>query len=154
MENVNSTNIETIQSLLCTLLKFKRTFGDSFVVGGSLALYIHGFEHNVHDIDLEYRTEDPIIIAMFKALSSTYESNQLENPAKYSNENGHYRFLFDKHIIDVWVVKEISYKRHVRFNDIRFADIISVFKKKLAMNRSKDYKDFNGYLSQLINLVK
>ena len=151
---MEDNSIVKIDSLLNTLDYFKKNFGNTFIVGGSLALYVHGFEHDVHDIDIEYCTSDQNIIEKFKTMSIVYESNQGENTAKYSNKNEHYRFLFNKHIIDVWVVKEFSYNRNVIFKDIHFADIISVLKKKMAMNRIKDYKDFNVYISQLNSLIK
>lgn len=140
-----------IQNLLQALERFKEEIDDNFIVGGSLALYQQGFECEPHDIDLELKTEDFDKICLLKALNSTYVGN--EDSCRYPSIQNHYRFRFYGVMIDVWVVNEFDYKRFVYKDYIRYADVISVMKKKIALKREKDYKDLTNYANQITSLI-
>lgn len=133
------------------LKKFEREIGKDFIVGGSLALYQHGFDCQPNDIDLELKTDDPYTIKTLNLLNSTYQG--YDDSCRYPTVNNHYRFCFHQIIFDVWVVKEFDYKSFLCRDDVRYADIMSILKKKIALKREKDYKDLFKYSKQIISLI-
>lgn len=140
-----------MSKLMYALEKFKESFGDNFVVGGSLALYQHGFECAPNDIDLEFETKDQSIIKTFELLNATFLG--CESACRYPNYEKHYRFRFYEVIFDVWVVEKIDYKSWMYKDYIRYADVLSVFKKKMKMQRPKDFSDLLKYIEQIQKLM-
>ena len=134
---------------------FKEKFGGNFVVGGSLALLQHGFKCEPHDIDLEYEIKESnkSIEEVFKALNWAYENTKGKCAAIYPERDKHYRFELQGVIFDVWLVEEIDYKSWLWKDYIRYADIMSVLRKKKELNRPKDFQDILNYVSQLSNLL-
>lgn len=49
-----------VSIMIDALKKFEKEISKDFIVGGSLALYQHGFDCQPNDVDLELRTDDPI----------------------------------------------------------------------------------------------
>lgn len=49
--------------------------------------------------------------------------------------------------------KEFDYNRFLCQDDIRYADIMSVLKKKIALKRQRDYVEIFKYSQQIISLV-
>lgn len=140
-----------VSIMIDALKKFEKEISKDFIVGGSLALYQHGFDCQPNDIDLELRTDDPNIIKILKLLNSTYQGH--DDSCRYPTIENHFRFCFNQIIFDVWVVKEFDYNRFLCQDDIRYADIISVLKKKIALKRQKDYVSIFKYSQQIISLV-
>lgn len=60
-----------------------------------------------------------------------------------------YRIRIEDVDVDIWVVNKIDYNRVVSYNNIEFGDVLSVIKKKMDMNREKDYKSLVDYVNQL-----
>ncbi len=136
-----------VNNLLEALDHFKKEINDNFVVGGSLALYQHGFDIVPHDIDLELETTDEEIVKRLELLNATF--SDFPSACHYPKRDNHYRFRFYGVIFDVWVVKKIDYKRWMWKDYIRYADIMSVFRKKMSMQRVKDYIDLLKYSEQI-----
>lgn len=124
-----------VSIMIDALKKFEKEIRRDFIVGGSLALYQHGFDCQPSDIDLELKTDDPSTIKILNLLNSTYQGHN--DSCCYPTIENHFRFCFHQVAFDVWVVKEFDYKRFLCRDDIRYADVMSVLKKKIALKRQK-----------------
>lgn len=82
-----------VSIMIDALKKFEKEISKDFIVGGSLALYQHGFDCQPNDIDLELRTDDPNIIKILKLLNSTYQGH--DDSCRYPTIENHFRFCFN-----------------------------------------------------------
>lgn len=94
------------------------------VVGGSMAMYVHGFNVEPHDLDIEI---EGISGDSLRALSTMARINK-----------------------DM----KSDILRTVFYNNIEFGDVLSVIKKKMDMKREKDYKSLVDYINQLTYFTK
>lgn len=105
------------------------------VVGGSMAMYIHGFNVEPHDLDIE-----------MEGINKDMKSDIL---SEYPETSSLYRIKIEDVDVDIWVMNKIDYNRTVFYNNIEFGDVLSVVKKKMDMKREKDYKSLVDYINQL-----
>lgn len=119
------------------------------VVGGSMAMYVHGFNVEPHDLDIEVEGlthESLAALNMMARINKDMKSNTL---SEYPETSPLYRIRIEDVDVDIWVVNKIDYNRVVSYNNIEFGDVLSVIKKKMDMNREKDYKSLVDYVNQL-----
>lgn len=105
------------------------------VVGGSMAMYVHGFNVEPHDLDME-----------MEGIDKDMKSGILSG---YPETNPLYRIKTEDADVDIWVMNKIDHNRTVFHNNIEFGDVLSVVKKKTDMKREKDYKSLADYINQL-----
>lgn len=125
--------------------------GTNIVVGGSMAMYVHGFKLEPHDLDIELENPDEATLTSLKTLSKMVREQEGLKELSYEPNDGHYRIMILGVYVDVWVVEVIDYNRVVTFQGFKFGDIISVLKKKMKMCRDKDYRALTGYIEQIIS---
>lgn len=145
----------TIAQMDEALEKFKRKISSDFIVGGSLALYHHGFGCTPGDIDMEIEIGegDGNIIETLSVLNETYYGNN--DAGRYPTTEHHYRFSFHGVIFDVWAVNRFSYKGYMLSIDgTRYADVMSVLRAKRKTGRTKDVNSIADYASQILSLLK
>lgn len=129
-----------------------------FIIGGSLAMYIHGFKVLPHDIDMELSTkglkEEFAILAKLEALDKYYKLEGNKDASIYPIQNKHFHFKFGGVIFDIWVVDKFDYKSYVKKDGFKFADILSVLQKKANCNRKKDIIQILNYSRQISDILK
>lgn len=145
----------TIEQANKALEKFSQKVSSDFIVGGSLALYHHGFECTPHDIDMEVEIGEgeKNVMETLSMLNETYYGNK--DASIYPATEHHYRFCFHGVIFDVWAVNKFSYKSCMLSGDgIRYADVMSVLRAKRKIGRTKDVNSIADYASQILSLLK
>lgn len=117
------------------------------VVGGSMAMYAHGFSVEPHDLDIEVEGlthESLAALNMMARINKDMKSNTF---SEYPDNYILYRIKVEDVEVDIWVVDKIDYNRVVSYNNIEFGDVLSVLKKKMVMHRDKDYKSLLDYIN-------
>lgn len=145
----------TIAQMDEALEKFKQKISSNFIIGGSLALYHHGFGCTPNDIDMEIEIGegDGNIMETLSMLNETYYGNS--DASRYPTTEHHYRFSFHGVIFDVWAVNRFSYKDYMLSIDgTRYADVMSVLRAKRKIGRTKDISSIADYASQILSLLK
>lgn len=119
------------------------------VVGGSMAMYVHGFCVEPHDLDIEMEgiSDDSLRVLNTMAMINKDMKNGILS--EYAETSPLYRIKIEDVDVDIWVVNKISYNRIVYYNNAEFGDVLSVVKKKMDMKREKDYKSLVDYINQL-----
>lgn len=140
------------EKMIKVLTIFSNNFkGTNMVVGGSMAMYVHGFEVEPHDLDIELENPDKSTLTTLQTIDKVvYEQDNSVKPL-YEKFDGHYRIMILGVYVDVWVLEKIDYKRVVEYQGFKFGDVISVLKHKMRMHRDKDYKALTKYIEQLIS---
>lgn len=124
------------------------------VVGGSMAMYVHGFCVEPHDLDIEMEgiSDDSLrVLNTMAMINKDMKSNIL---SEYVETRPLYRIKIEDVDVDIWVMNKIDYNRTVFYNGIEFGDVLSVLKNKMAMKRGKDYKSLLDYVNQLTYFAK
>jgi hypothetical protein len=124
------------------------------VVGGSMAMYVHGFCVEPHDLDIEIEgiSDDSLrALSMMARINKDMKSDTL---SEYPETSPLYRIKIEDVDVDIWVVNKIDYNRTVFYNNTEFGDVLSVIKKKMDMKREKDYKSLVDYINQLTYFTK
>lgn len=124
------------------------------VVGGSMAMYVHGFCVEPHDLDIEIEgiSDDSLrALSMMARINKDMKSDIL---SEYPETSPLYRIKIEDVDVDIWVVNKIDYNRTVFYNNTEFGDVLSVIKKKMDMKREKDYKSLVDYINQLTYFTK
>lgn len=124
------------------------------VVGGSMAMYVHGFCVEPHDLDIEIEgisDDSPRALSMMARINKDMKSDTL---SEYPETSPLYRIKIEDVDVDIWVVNKIDYNRTVFYNNTEFGDVLSVIKKKMDMKREKDYKSLVDYINQLTYFTK
>ena len=119
------------------------------VVGGSMAMYIHGFNVEPHDLDIEMegiRDDSLRVLNTMAGINKDMKSGIL---SEYPETGPLYRIKIEDVDVDIWVMNKIDYNITVFYNNIEFGDVLSVVKKKMDMKREKDYKSLVDYINQL-----
>nr|DAG58623.1 MAG TPA: hypothetical protein [Bacteriophage sp.] len=123
------------------------------VVGGSMAMYVHGFCVEPHDLDIEIEgiSDDSLrVLNTFERIMAMINKDMKSGIlSEYVETSPLYRIKIEDVDVDIWVVNKISYNRIVYYNNAEFGDVISVIKKKMDMKREKDYKSLVDYIYQL-----
>lgn len=125
------------------------------VVGGSMAMYVHGFNVEPHDLDIEIEgiSGDSLrALSTMARINKDMKSDILSEYVKTAPPL--YRIRIEDVDVDIWVVNKIDYNRTVFYNNIEFGDVLSVIKKKMDMKREKDYKSLVDYINQLTYFTK
>lgn len=140
------------EKMIKVLTIFSNNFkGTNMVVGGSMAMYVHGFEVEPHDLDIELENPDKSTLTTLQTMDKVvYEQDNSVKPL-YEKFDGHYRIMILGVYVDVWVLEKIDYNRVVEYEGFKFGDVISVLKHKMCMHRDKDYKALTKYIEQLIS---
>lgn len=120
------------------------------VVGGSMAMYIHGFNVEPHDLDIEMEGISDDSLRVLNTMAMINKDMKSGILFEYLETSPLYRIKIEDVDVDIWVVNKISYNRIVYYNNAEFGDVISVIKKKMDMKREKDYKSLVDYIYQLI----
>lgn len=119
------------------------------VVGGSMAMYIHGFNVEPHDLDIEIEGISDDSLRVLNTMAGINKDMKSGILSEYVEIGPLYRIKIEDVDVDIWVVNKISYNRIVYYNNAEFGDVISVVKKKMDMKREKDYKSLVDYINQL-----
>lgn len=108
------------------------------VVGGSMAMYIHGFNVEPHDLDIEMEGISDDSLRVLKTMAGINKDMKSDILSEYPETSPLYRIKIEDVDVDIWVM-----------NNIEFGDVLSVVKKKMDMKREKDYKSLVDYINQL-----
>jgi hypothetical protein len=124
------------------------------VVGGSMAMYVHGFCVEPHDLDIEIEGISDDSLRALSTMARINKDMKSDILSEYVETAPLYRIRIEDVDVDIWVVNKIDYNRTVFYNNIEFGDVLSVIKKKMDMKREKDYKSLVDYINQLTYFTK
>lgn len=124
------------------------------VVGGSMAMYVHGFCVEPHDLDIEIEGISDDSLRALSTMARINKDMKSDILSEYIETAPLYRIRIEDVDVDIWVVNKIDYNRTVFYNNIEFGDVLSVIKKKMDMKREKDYKSLVDYINQLTYFTK
>lgn len=124
------------------------------VVGGSMAMYVHGFCVEPHDLDIEIEGISDDSLRALSTIARINKDMKSDILSEYVETAPLYRIRIEDVDVDIWVVNKIDYNRTVFYNNIEFGDVLSVIKKKMDMKREKDYKSLVDYINQLTYFTK
>lgn len=124
------------------------------VVGGSMAMYVHGFCVEPHDLDIEIEGISDDSLRALSTMARINKGMKSDILSEYVETAPLYRIRIENVDVDIWVVNKIDYNRTVFYNNIEFGDVLSVIKKKMDMKREKDYKSLVDYINQLTYFTK
>ena len=119
------------------------------VVGGSMAMYVHGFCVDPHDLDIEIEGISDDSLRVLNTMAIINKDMKSGNLSEYVKTSPLYRIKIEDVDVDIWVMNKIDYNRTVFYNNAEFGDVLSVVKKKMDMKREKDYKSLVDYINQL-----
>ena len=119
------------------------------VVGGSMAMYVHGFNVEPHDLDIEIEGISGDSLRALSTMARINKDMKSDILSEYPETSPLCRIKIEDVEVDIWIVNKIDYNRVVSYNNIEFGDVLSVIKKKMDMNREKDYKSLVDYVNQL-----
>lgn len=124
------------------------------IVGGSMAMYVHGFCVEPHDLDIEIEGISDDSLRALSTMARINKDMKSDILSEYVETAPLYRIRIEDVDVDIWVVNKIDYNRTVFYNNIEFGDVLSVIKKKMDMKREKDYKSLVDYINQLTYFTK
>lgn len=124
------------------------------VVGGSMAMYVHGFNVEPHDLDIEIEGISGDSLRALSTMARINKDMKSDILSEYVETAPLYRIRIEDVDVDIWVVNKIDYNRTVFYNNEEFGDVLSVIKKKMDMKREKDYKSLVDYINQLTYFTK
>lgn len=124
------------------------------VVGGSMAMYVHGFCVEPHDLDIEIEGISDDSLRALSTMARINKDMKSDILSEYVETAPLYHIRIEDVDVDIWVVNKIDYNRTVFYNNIEFGDVLSVIKKKMDMKREKDYKSLVDYINQLTYFTK
>nr|DAY86894.1 MAG TPA: putative nucleotidyltransferase [Caudoviricetes sp.] len=124
------------------------------VVGGSMAMYVHGFCVEPHDLDIEIEGISDESLRALSTMARINKDMKSDILSEYVETAPLYRIRIEDVDVDIWAVNKIDYNRTVFYNNIEFGDVLSVIKKKMDMKREKDYKSLVDYINQLTYFTK
>ena len=124
------------------------------VVGGSMAMYVHGFNVEPHDLDIEIEGISGDSLRALSTMARINKDMKSDILSEYVETAPLYRIRIEDVDVDIWVVNKIDYNRTVFYNNTEFGDVLSVIKKKMDMKREKDYKSLVDYINQLTYFTK
>ena len=124
------------------------------VVGGSMAMYVHGFCVEPHDLDIEIEGISDDSLRALSTMARINKDMKSDTLSEYPETSPVYRIKIEDVDVDIWVVNKIDYNRTVFYNNTEFGDVLSVIKKKMDMKREKDYKSLVDYINQLTYFTK
>lgn len=124
------------------------------VVGGSMAMYVHGFCVEPHDLDIEIEGISNDSLRALSTMARINKDMKSDTLSEYPGTSPLYRIKIEDVDVDIWVVNKIDYNRTVFYNNTEFGDVLSVIKKKMDMKREKDYKSLADYINQLTYFTK
>lgn len=155
--------IELFKSNVNVLKRFLDSQKLDFMVVGSGALLICGFPlgREPHDIDVEVQcTEEQEKV--LKTAADLCGNNFYETKEEYPEITGfdHKPYIFQlplsngKIIVNAWAVRKFTHKQFVTSDDVKYATVTSVLRRKMAYKRIKDYRDANAIISNIISIVE
>ena len=124
------------------------------VVGGSMAMYVHGFNVEPHDLDIEIEGISGDSLRALSTMARINKDMKSDILSEYVETAPLYRIRIEDVDVDIWVVTQIDYNKTVFYNNEEFGDVLSVIKKKMDMKREKDYKSLVDYINQLTYFTK
>ena len=124
------------------------------VVGGSMAMYVHGFNVEPHDLDIEIEGISGDSLRALSTMARINKDMKSDILSEYVETAPLYRIRIEDVDVDIWGVNKIDYNRTVFYNNEEFGDVLSVIKKKMDMKREKDYKSLVDYINQLTYFTK
>lgn len=136
-------------NVLRNSLQYKR-----MVVGGSMAMYVHGFCVEPHDLDIEIEGISDDSLRALSTMARINKDMKSDTLSEYPETSPLYCIKIEDVDVDIWVVNKIDYNRTVFYNNTEFGDVLSVIKKKMDMKREKDYKSLVDYINQLTYFTK
>lgn len=143
------------EKMIKILTIFSNTFkGTNIVVGGSMAMYVHGFCVEPHDLDIEIEGISDDSLRALSTMARINKDMKSDTLSEYPETSPLYRIKIEDVDVDIWVVNKIDYNRTVFYNNTEFGDVLSVIKKKMDMKREKDYKSLVDYINQLTYFTK
>lgn len=154
-ENFVLTKEEKVNKLFKILNVLKNSLQcKRMVVGGSTAMYVHGFNVEPHDLDIEIEGISDESLRALNTMARINKDMKSDILSEYVETAPLYRIKIEDVDVDIWLVNKIDYNRTVFYNNIEFGDVLSVVKKKMDMKREKDYKSLVDYINQLIYFTK
>lgn len=154
-ENFVLTKEEKVNKLFKILNVLKNSLQcKRMVVGGSTAMYVHGFNVEPHDLDIEIEGISGDSLRALSTMARINKDMKSDILSEYVETAPLYRIRIEDVDVDIWVVNKIDYNRTVFYNNIEFGDVLSVIKKKMDMKREKDYKSLVDYINQLTYFTK
>lgn len=154
-EEIILTKEEKVNKLFKVLKVLKNSLQcKRMVVGGSMAMYVHGFCVEPHDLDIEIEGISENSLHVLSTMAMINKDMKSDILSEYLETSPLYRIRIEDVDVDIWVVNKIDYNRVVSYNNIEFGDVLSVIKKKMDMNREKDYKSLVDYVNQLTYFAK
>lgn len=154
-EEIILTKEEKVNKLFKVLKVLKNSLQcKRMVVGGSMAMYVHGFCVEPHDLDIEIEGISENSLHVLSTMAMINKDMKSDILSEYPETSPLYRIRIEDVDVDIWVVNKIDYNRVVSYNNIEFGDVLSVIKKKMDMNREKDYKSLVDYVNQLTYFAK
>lgn len=149
-ENFVFTKEEKVNKLFKVLNVLKNSLQcKRMVVGGSMAMYVHGFNVEPHDLDIEIEGISGDSLRALSTMARINKDMKSDILSEYPETSPLCRIKIEDVEVDIWIVNKIDYNRVVSYNNIEFGDVLSVIKKKMDMNREKDYKSLVDYVNQL-----
>lgn len=154
-EEIVMTKEEKIKKLFKVLNVLRNDLRyERMVVGGSMAMYVHGFNVEPHDLDIEIEGISGDSLRALSTMARINKDMKSDILSEYVETAPLYRIRIEDVDVDIWVVNKIDYNRTVFYNNIEFGDVLSVIKKKMDMKREKDYKSLVDYINQLTYFTK
>lgn len=149
-EDFVCTKEEKVKKLFKVLNVLKNSLQcKRMVVGGSMAMYVHGFCVEPHDLDIEIEGISDDSLRVLNTMAMINKDMKSDILSEYPETSPLYRIKIEDVDVDIWVMNKIDYNITVFYNNIEFGDVLSVVKKKMDMKREKDYKSLVDYINQL-----
>lgn len=148
------TKEEKVNKLFKVLNVLKNSLQCKRMVVGSMAMYVHGFNVEPHDLDIEIEGISGDSLRALSTMARINKDMKSDILSEYVETAPLYRIRIEDVDVDIWVVNKIDYNRTVFYNNIKFGDVLSVIKKKMDMKREKDYKSLVDYINQLTYFTK
>lgn len=88
------------------------------VVGGSMAMYVHGFCVEPHDLDIEIEGISDDSLRALSTMARINKDMKSDILSEYVETAPLYRIRIEDVDVDIWVVNKIDYNRTVFYNNI------------------------------------
>ena len=81
------------------------------VVGGSMAMYVHGFNVEPHDLDIEIEGISGDSLRALSTMARINKDMKSDIPSEYPETSPLYRIKIEDVDVGIWVVNKIEYNR-------------------------------------------
>lgn len=150
------------------LYELKNLLGNpETVIGGTLALNLHGFDIEIHDVDAVVYVSQEDSKILREKLTLLTKANVPENGTECSGiiegkDGTRYSFIFKDIKFDVWFRLKDRYNvlaqnsgpdpENLYCDNMRVNDITTIINYKKKYNRAKDIEALNKLASQILKM--